>query len=265
MIFHHPKGSRLPALESNLLKYRALEMVMIIFHVESLKKFVLHSIQASDRFCEQDKLRIPINVNKIYEMAWAALVADKIITQSESNDIQRIIDYRNDIGHRIHLLTCDISNNSFARSISQMDNVKYDYDALKRLKTYREKIGRGFQSKYIISFSYDGFVFEAAERAYQQELRRLKSKITRQIDKRNEEIQKLNTEISLKDIGLLGLDAVPRKAANGTLTKRGIEICNSLFDQKKSTWAVANLMDISYRAAANRRRAWEIKMRSRGG
>jgi hypothetical protein len=39
---YHPTGTQLPALERNILKYRALEMVIILFKVEELKKSLVN-------------------------------------------------------------------------------------------------------------------------------------------------------------------------------------------------------------------------------
>lgn len=276
---HYPQGSRLPALEQNILKYRALEMVMILFHIENLKGFVLNSLQITDEFRDKDKQRIPNGTKKVYEKAWAALVNDGILTQAESDEVQRLVDYRNDIGHRLHLLTCDLSRSPVAESYLRWGSkaVKYDNNALKRLKYFRERITRGIQSKYIVSASFDYLLFEAAEKSYQHELRRLDQKIARQLAIRKEEIHSLNSELSLNDLELLGkfdpyheinapteslrtvslLNHPSNKAANGTLTKHGIDICCWLFDHNKSALAVAYLMQISYRSAVNRRRAWE--------
>jgi hypothetical protein len=279
MLHHHPQGSRLPALERNILKYRTFEMVMILFHVENLKAFLLNSLRVTDEFRDKDKRRIPDGTKKLYEKAWSALVNDGILTQTESDEVQRLVDYRNDIGHRIHLLTCDLSRSPAAESYLRWGGkaVKYDYDVLKRLKYFREKIMRGIQSKYITSASPDYMLFEAAEKTYQYELRRLVRKVTRQIAIRQDETQNLSSELSLNDAELLGeldphhdinapteglrtvslLNHPSNKAANGTLTKHGADICYWLFDHNKSPLAVAYLMRISYRSALNRRRLWE--------
>lgn len=45
---HHPKGGRYTALEKNVLKHRAFEMVLVLFEVQHLKDFVLGSIRATD-------------------------------------------------------------------------------------------------------------------------------------------------------------------------------------------------------------------------
>ena len=41
------------------------------------------------------------------------------------------------------------------------------------------------------------------------------------------------------------------------LTKRGVEICYRLFDSRKTRYAVASLMKISFGAATHRYKAWE--------
>lgn len=100
---YFPRGSRLPALERNLLKYRAYEMVVILFHIEDLRSYVLGTIRAND------KALIPDGTKKPYEKAWAYLVEKGVITQDESDEIQRLTDYRNTIAHDIQKLTYDLS------------------------------------------------------------------------------------------------------------------------------------------------------------
>jgi hypothetical protein len=79
---------------------------------------------------------------------------------------------------------------------------------------------------------------------------------------RKQEIDRLNQEVLADDANVTSLYPLHKKK-NGTLTTRGVEICYQLFDQHKSTLAVAHLLQISYRAAASRRRAWETA-RGRG-
>lgn len=274
---HHPKGRRLPALEQNILKYRALEMVMILFHVENLKRFVLSSIRGTDRICTPGNERIPTGTKKPYEKAWSVLVDEGILTSDESVEVQRLIDYRNDIGHRVQFLTCDLSRDPSARNYSKWKGIKYDDQALKKLRLYKDKILSGLQSKYVISLSFDEILFEAAEKSYQHELRRLDKKITRQIAIRQKEIQKLKSELRFEDpeflntfdtdkeitaptLDLLVLEILNHplnKAKNGTLTKRGLAICYWLFDHGRSVLAVAYLMDMSNKTAVKHHSAWK--------
>ena len=46
--FTDPFGSKLPALEQNIIKLRALEMLLSLFYAEELKRDVLDCIQATD-------------------------------------------------------------------------------------------------------------------------------------------------------------------------------------------------------------------------
>ena len=200
MLPHNLKGTRLPALERNMLKYRALEMVMILFHVERLRNFVLHSIRATDRSYRPKDPRIPHGTKMVYEKAWAVLVTDGILTQAESDEIRSLVDYRNVIAHEVQSLTCDVADARFAEVYASRVR-KYDYRAVAKLKYYSDKIEQGFTSRgYTMSLSLDSIAFEAAEKTYEQELDRLKQRIARQIVVRNEEIQKLNAELGPKDV-----------------------------------------------------------------
>jgi hypothetical protein len=42
--------AKLPALERNILKHRAMEMLLVMFYTEELKRDVLSRIQSTDRF-----------------------------------------------------------------------------------------------------------------------------------------------------------------------------------------------------------------------
>lgn len=46
--FTDPLGSALPALEQNILKYRAMQMLLVMFYAEDLKREILDRIQATD-------------------------------------------------------------------------------------------------------------------------------------------------------------------------------------------------------------------------
>src|SRR4051794_23130025 len=108
-LWHYfPKGRRLPALERNILKYRAFEIVLILFHIQNLRSYVLRTIRAND------KARIPEGTKKSDKKAWAYLVEKGVITQDESDEIKRLTNYRNTIAHEIQQLTYDLSQERFA-------------------------------------------------------------------------------------------------------------------------------------------------------
>lgn len=252
-----PKGRRLPALERNILKYRAFDMLVVLFYIENLRSHVLETIRAND------KQRIPRGTKKPYEKAWAYLVEKGIITQDESDDIQRLVDYRNTIAHGIHQLTYDLSQETFAADWgSDLYGVKYDYKARGKLKEYREKIDKGF--RYMIRvFSFDDVMFDAAERTFEKELARLRKRIKRLVAERRVQMKRLLEEVALLKEGELeriGLyHPFNQVGENGKLTARGVRVCEALFERKLSPLAVSYLMRLSYRATSRRYKAWHAK------
>lgn len=182
----------MPALEKNILKYRALEMTIILFHAESLKRFVIDSIRATEDLHQKlDKRpqRLPIGTKKPLKKAFEILVHDGILEQEESDEMQDLIVYRNDIAHRIHQLTADIVHPERPKDRLRQLKLKYRYDALGKFEQYRSKIEQGLQSRYILSLSLDSVFFENAEQTYKEELRRLHEKITRQFEIRKRQIE----------------------------------------------------------------------------
>lgn len=250
---YYPRGRRLPALERNILKYRAFEMMLVLFHIEHLKNFVLASVRATNRNS------LPEGTKNVYAKAWQILVTDGIITEEESVEIQRLIDYRNTIAHSVHQLTGDLSRDSIAEDFIEFRQVRYDYTALKKTKKYRDKISRGMRARYVVSLSFESLVFEAAEKVYEQEIARLAQTINRQIHDRK--TQSSDAKAEIKAVAHVLREIEPYHPLNvsrsGALTKRGVEVCHRLFSLGLSTFAVSYVMHISYRAVAKRRRKWE--------
>ncbi len=175
------KRPKIAALEKNILKYRALQMVLLLHQVESLKSFVLGSIRSTDRLTQKEQ-RLPEGTKKLFIKVWALLVSEGIITEEESEDIQNIIEIRNEIGHSIHNLVSDISGNKF-----MVNNRKvYDYFALDRFEKYRKKIGEGMGRKFVVQLGLRELLFEEAEKTYKEELVRLRKRIQRQYEIRRQ-------------------------------------------------------------------------------
>lgn len=253
-LWHYfPKGRRLPALERNILKYRAYEMIVILFHIEDLRTYALGTIRAND---EQ---AIPDGVKKPYERAWAYLVAKGVITQDESDDIQRLTDYRNTIAHDVQKLTFDLSQERFVVNWATA-SVKYDYEALRRLKKYRPKIEKGLRHMIVV-LSFDHLMFEAAEKTFDEELARLRKKIDKLFAERQTEMKRLQGEIPTLEDGELqriGLYHPGNQIGDsGKLTARGVRVCEALFERNISPLAVSYLMRISFRATSRRYAAWQ--------
>lgn len=251
---YHPKGRKLPALEQNILKYRAFEMVIILFHIEELKSFVLKTIRGN-----VPRGRLPQGTKNLYIKMWALLVSDGILTQKESDDLQSIIDYRNQIAHSIQNLTFDISTEAFSEDYIQFKGAKYDCKALERLSSYRDKIHKQLSIKYFVVVGFNSLLFESAEYTYACELKRLDNKIRRLLVIRNDEIKAIKSELNTIDTKLIN-EIQPyhpdNVLSNGQLSKRGIDCCYTLFNNGLSDLTVSHLMRIKYVSIAKRRKKW---------
>jgi hypothetical protein len=167
-------STRLQTLEKNILKYRAFEMIIILFYAQHIKNFAYNSLKASFRLSGK-KLPKENKFKKVLEI----LVADGIISEEEGSEIQYLINYRNNIGHRIEDLTYDLNNSHYAQSRKQLHGIKYNYKARVRLKYYSKELPDRMRGKYIHSLSMSPLLFEPAEKVYEEELLRLE-KIIRQ-------------------------------------------------------------------------------------
>lgn len=256
-LWHYfPKGRRLPALERNILKYRAYGIVVILFHIEDLRTYVLRTIRAND------KKAIPEGVKKPYEKAWGYLVAKGVITQDESDDIQRLTDYRNTIAHEIQALTHDLNQETFAVNYGDAYPVKYDYGALRRLKKYRPKIEKGLRHRIVV-LSFDRLMFEGAEKTFDEELARLRKKIDKLLAERKREMKRLQEEVAMlkeDELEAIGLYHPGNQVGeHGRLTERGVRVCEALFEHNLSPLAVSYLMRLPYRATSRRYRVWKAE------
>ncbi len=137
--------------------------------------------------------RLPEGTKNIVQKALEILIDERILTKDESVELKALIDYRNDIAHRIYLMTCDIIHPEKPDIYFLPRNVKYDYDALSKYEYYRQKIAKGLQPKFAMSISLDSAYFENAEETYNEELIRLRKKITRQLAIRKKGIDRRKT------------------------------------------------------------------------
>ncbi|HHQ4552693.1 TPA: hypothetical protein ACSPZ7_000835, partial [Aeromonas veronii] len=89
MRIHRPYGPAPSALESNILKLRAFEMILIIFYMESLRRFIIGSIKATDKLRQtkrldlQDDEELDKSSSKILRKATSILLDEGIITHEQ--------------------------------------------------------------------------------------------------------------------------------------------------------------------------------------
>lgn len=271
--FLDPHGSRLPALERNILKLRAMQMVLVIFYAEELKRKILDLVPETDNFvvevppdgAERERERVHKGTKSSVNKALNALIADKALMSEEKTEIVSLIDYRNEIAHRIQDLVADLSSNRYVRRLVEfrLGRIKgFDYGAVERLQHFLQRLDDLYRTRpYVFTISMNGLMFEAAEKTFLREIQNFKRKIDRLYEIRRQENEALNEELSLAGTEMDTADGYPphplHKYDDGRLTHRGAEICYRLYDSGRSRLAVAHLMQISLRAARHRRRLWD--------
>ncbi|TWA26385.1 hypothetical protein FB004_103491 [Sinorhizobium medicae] len=271
--FLDPLGSRLPALERNLLKLRSAQMVLVLFYAEQLKAKVLSLIQGTDRFLVRTGRaeRAPKGTKNPVGKCLDALEVDGALSADEKAEIRRLLDYRNSVGHDIHELVADITTErSVRRSLAFMPDsfARYDYEAVERLQHFLKLLGeRQGTHHYIGTLSFDRLQFRSAEQVFLKEIKLLRRKIAKQWKARQQQIDLLNEE--MRSVVIENEVTDPRHPANqyddGRLTRRGQEVCYRLFDRGLSPAAVAHLMGLKLTSARIRQRRWlDIGGKERG-
>ena len=171
---------RLPALEKNILVYRALQMALFLFNSEEIKRTLIRSVGAKIR----SERRKDLKDGKLLKSIFNRLMREELLTDSESKELQGLVEHRNQIAHQIHQLTGDIQPTGRRDDLRHFLKGTYDYGALTRVKKWHAVLWRRMHHHYIFDLSLDPLLFDAAEKAYEKELKSLKKRIDRQIAER---------------------------------------------------------------------------------
>jgi len=115
-----------------------------------------------------------------------------VITDSEREDLENIIDFRNDVAHAIQYLVADINSSNIAQGLVEIRGLEYDNGALNRLIAYKEKIEKNLGKNHLLEISMNSVIFSEAELTYNDELKKLKIRINKGIKKRASEIDAVN-------------------------------------------------------------------------
>jgi hypothetical protein len=302
--YDDPRGGRPSALERNVLRYRAAEAALFLFYADEVRDFIITNIyprsikdpaaspwetSAEQRLqgvlgrllndAELAGTLSPADAQKVrhanqhdpkegkkLRKAFGYAVGAGMFTATEADELVELLNYRNDIAHRIHLVMSDVTRSYWTSEHVALTALAYKGDALDRLRTYKAclwKRARGL----MLTLSMDGLLFEHAEHTYEEELKRLDRLIQVQIRREHQRLQAISAELDLSETELVG-DLDPRFPYNhhsngsdggpdtGHLTKRGVEICYRLYDMGKRPLAVSYIMGMTLRAAQARRSGW---------
>jgi hypothetical protein len=193
-----PFNEYVPALERNELRLRLLEVTLVLFYVERIKTEVMDLVQTTDRFRVRfgalEKERVPEGSKDSLKNCLLALVDDGVISTIEKDEIVDLINYRNTIGHEIHNIMIDVAPIKSDRlNIDIIENYgsKYNYSAIEKVKYYLTEISRrAMERHYVGTIRMDGIRFSPVERVIQDDIKRLRRKIYRGIDRRKKERKK---------------------------------------------------------------------------
>ncbi|KSR46051.1 hypothetical protein [Pseudomonas aeruginosa] len=263
---HRPHGKAPTAWEADILKLRAFEMVLILFYMEDLRRFIIGSIETTDTFNGMSRLsdgKPKTKEGKKLDLARAVLLSEGVIDQAESDELKELIDYRNTIGHTVHDLTVDVGAYSHltkqdAKTFEPIPD--YDYTAAKRAKRLRQKVMNGMSDKFMMRASFDFLAFEAAERTYVAEIERLKKRVNKGIEKANRVIAETRRVIQAipKSVMESAQPGHPRNIKeNGTLSARGADCIFELYEARATPLAAAYLMRVSHRSATHWLTKWK--------
>lgn len=266
--FTDPMGSRAPELERCLIRHRALQMLLIIYHAEELKRDVINGVAAQQRW-RGDNLPEgagsddPAKEGKKQKRAFDFLVKDGVLTEDERRHMVALIGKRNGIAHHLDHVTADLTTDRSVRDwLDYLPNRQtHDYETLDQLRVARRLVSdRMAERHYVLEIDLRHIFFTTTEQVLSGDIKALETRIRSLVRARRDDIARLNAELSLEGTELTGLFD-PRWPENryGTgqrLTPRGVETCYLLFDLGKSPLAVAHLVGLSLTAARRRQRMW---------
>lgn len=265
-----PLCGHLPELERCMIRHRALQMILILYHAEELKRDVINGVAAQEKLRRalDDQSGGPaesterLKDRQKQKRAFDTLVRDGVLTADERRRMVNLIGQRNSIAHHLDQVTADLSTDKSIRNwVSHYPNRQtHDYQALDQLRAARQLLSERMVSKhYIIELSVRPLFFNATEKVLMADLKALESRISKLLRARRDDIRAVNDELSLEGTeltGTFGPGWPENRYGQGRLTPRGIEICYRLFDMGKSPMAVAHLMGLSLSSARWRQRLW---------
>ena len=250
-----------------MIRHRALQMILIIYHAEELKRDVINGVAAQQRWRpkesdQEDEETEATKEGKKLRRAFAYLVQDGVLTPAEKQHMVKLIEKRNSIAHHLDQVTADLSTDKFILDWLPLmpERQSHDYEALDQLRAARRLLEERMMAKhYMGEIDLRSLFFDATERALSADIKALDRRIRKLVRARRDDIAALNAEMSLEGTALTGLFD-PRWPENrydrGRLTPRGVETCYQLFDMGKSAMAVAHMMDLSLASARKRERMW---------
>lgn len=261
----------LPSYEREIVRLRAYELTLVLYYKEDIERSILDTIECHDRmkakfdpgFCP----RAPLGDKKRLEKSLSAMVSDGAISDSERTQIVKVIDFRNDIAHRIDHLFSDLEQSRFSArwvdtEFRKVANIReFDHRAVEELKKIRMVLDRVTRTHYPIgTLSLRGYLmFSSTEKTLLKEIGKSRKRLQSLAIERKKAVEQMNQELRS---GLRLLNSLREQQYFhirfdlGRMTARGQEFCYRLFDEGLSDLAVAHVFEMKLRSIQSRRRTW---------
>lgn len=230
-------------------------MVLIIFYMEDLRRFIIKAVTLTNQFHQKSPSPSADEADelgsKILRQATKELLDAGVLTKDQRTEFNKLVAYRNTIGHEPHFLTVDVGvyeDLAELIAIGKKHPSGYDGSMLERVIKMRQHLHKAVAKKFMMESSFNSLMFEAAEKSYLTEIKRLQSKISSQskklksqTDEANEAIKKIPKQVME--------EAQPYRPKhyknNGTLSTSGIECVKTLYKAGATSLSVSHLMKIS--------------------
>lgn len=162
-------------------------MVLIVFYMEDLRRFIIKAVTLTNQF-QQQPAPLPDgdddHATKVLKQATKTLLDAGVMSKDQRTEFNKLVAYRNIIGHEPHFLTVDVGPYEDLVeliAIGKKSPSGYDGTMLDRVIKMRKHLHEAVAKKFIMEVNLDSLMFEAAEKTYLAEINKLKSEIASQI------------------------------------------------------------------------------------
>jgi len=158
-------------LPRDLLHYRACLVVLCLYYCEYIKTTIIETLERAYPTPPKKGSQNGGGM-KIYR-ALEILLRDQLITPAERDELISLVQYRNNVAHRIHRIAAGLQNAGpdVRGGSAQFD--PQDAASLNRLRHYADKIVVKLEVKHRVPYEASAMLFERTRDAYEAELVRL--------------------------------------------------------------------------------------------
>lgn len=161
--------------EADVLKLRGLEMLLVLFYLEDLRRLILSSTKPMKR--ERQALAEPKPPREQLDEARGILVSQGVLSQSESDELLSLMDYRNVVGDGLHQFN-GVGAYSALIAFKPGDSTLHGNTLTQRMEAIRKKVRLGMRRCLFPPTSLDIQQFDAVERIFHTEIAQLDTLVT---------------------------------------------------------------------------------------